>query len=356
MEASMRTRALSSVVSLLAAGLVAGVMLVSAGRAEAASPRETEAARLFFGGQYPEALKIYVDLAVATGDPVYMCEIGRCYHRMGKLEEASRNLRDCLTQAQLSPKKKREFQTLQTEVEAARKAAAPPQQPIAAVPPGYPPQAAPPPAGPPPGYGAPPPAYPPQGPPPGYPPQGQAYPPPGQPQAQGYPPPGYPPAPGAPAPGQPGAPPPGWGAQPSQPTGAPPAGVAAPTELGGPGAPVGNVGVGAQAQAPSQGGGWMKPAAFIAGGVGLVGVSVGAFSGYTANKKFDEVAKEYNENKEKNAKTYNQLQFVGYGLGALGLGAAVVLFILAPSSDEHAAADRLQIIASPQSIGVAGRF
>jgi hypothetical protein len=350
----MRTRALSSI-SVLAAGLCATALLGPVPAAHAASPRETEAARLFFAGQYPDALKIYVDLAVATGDPVYMCEIGRCYHRMGKLEEASRNLRDCLTQAQLAPKRKRELQTLQAEVEAARKAGTPAPG-VPAPPPGYPPPAtaaptappppAGPPAGPPPGYpAAGPPGYPPQGQ-PAYPPQAQGYPPPGQP-GPGQPPPGYPPAgypPGAGAP-PPGAPPPGWGQ--------PPPGQ--PMDMG---APAGQVAAQPEEAPKKSGGAWMKPTAFVAGGVGLAAVGFGVYSGLTASKKFDEVSKEYNENKHKNAKTYNTLQFLGYGAGAAGLGAALVLFLLAPSDDAsgQARGNHLQIIASPESIGLSGRF
>jgi hypothetical protein len=330
----------------LAAAIVVAVGVLAATGAEAASPRETEAAKLFFAGQYAEALKIYVDLAVATGDPAYMCEIGRCYHRMGKPEEASRNLRDCLTQAKLTPKKKREFQQLQAEVDAAR----------AAGPAGPPAYAGPGPAGaPPPGVpgaaGYPPPGT--AGAPAGYPPAPTGYPPAGAPQ--GYPPPagyGAPPPGGFPPPAQgAGGPPPGY-AQQQPPAGVPPAG-APPAGAGA--APEGQLT--STANAPAEGSGsWLTPAAYVAGSVGVLGVLAGAGSGYMANKKFDEVEKEYNDAKFKNANTFNTLQYVGYGIGAAGIGTAIVLFILAPSSSSTEASNRFNLIASPTSIGVSGKF
>jgi hypothetical protein len=318
-----------------------------AGTAQAANPRETEAAKLFFAGQYPDALKIYVDLAVATGDPAYMCEIGRCYSRMGKPEEASRNLRDCLSQATLTPKKKREFQALQTEVELAR--AAPPPPPTNAT------MAAPQgPAAPPPGWtpapaaGAAAPGYP-AAPPPGYAPApGQAAAP-GQPSYPGAPQaaPGYPqgPAPGA------GGPPPGW-APPAQGQSLPPA---AP--------PAAGTGSDNQLAASSDagkreggGGGWMTPTAYVVGSVGVLAAAGGVAAGLMAKGKFDDVSKEYNDAKYKNAKTLNTVQYIGYGVGAVGIGTAITLFLLAPDASESHAAGGFHLIAAPDSVGLAGTF
>ena len=303
-------------------------LLALASEAQAANPRETEAARLFLNGQYPDALKIYVDLAVATGDPAYMCEIGRCYSRMGKPEEASRNLRDCLSQAKLTPKKKREYQALQAEVEASRVA-----QP-AGPPPGY---GARPPAGPPPGY-QPAPGYPP---PPGY----GAAPPPGYPPAQG---PAYPPNPN-PAGGQvaAGGPPPGYPPAGQLPAGAPPATAGAPADN--------QLNANSEPRAEHKGS-WMTPTAYVVGGVGVLATAGGVVAGLLAKNKFDEVAKEYNDAKYKNGKTLNTLQYVGYGIGAAGIGTAIILLILAPSSSESHAASGVTVVASPTSVGLAGTF
>ncbi len=358
--------------------LVAVATVSTASAAHAASPRETEAAKLFFGGQYADALKIYVDLAVATGDPIYMCEIGRCYSRMGRLDDASRNIKDCLAQAKLTPKKKREFQALQTEIEAARKPAAPVAAPVAAAPPAYgtaPPAGYPPAAQPPQGYPSAQQGYPPAGyPPAGYPPApapgyGQAYP-----QQQ----PGYPPAaaqrPPTAAPSAPALTPPGPAVAPTA-AGAPPAGpwgqpqgqsapvAVDPTAGAVPPPSVAAAGISRPAEgeltgsAPksSSGGSWMMPAAYVAGSVGVLGVLGGLGAGYMAKTKFDDVSKEYNDAKYKNGKTFNTLQYLGYGVGAAGIGAGIVLMILAPSSSERAAGG-VTFVASPESFGLAGTF
>jgi hypothetical protein len=354
-----RARGLSSWLVALAAAVA---ITSSGGAAQAANPRETEAAKLFFAGQYPEALKIYVDLAVATGDPSYMCEIGRCYSRMGKPEEASRNLRDCLSQATLTPKKKREFQALQTEVEAARAANAGPPA-AAPVPPGAGGAGAP---TPPPGWTPAPAApgaggYPQGGPPPGYAPAaGQPAQPPSQPLQPGLPgqyPGAPPPTAGGYAqgtnPGQAGAaagPPPGWTPAPGQ--AMPPAG-AAPAA----GAPADNaLASGSETRGSDGGGAWMTPVAYVAGSIGVLSAAGGVVAGLMAKSKFDEVGKEYNDAKYKNGKTLNTIQYIGYGLGAVGIGTAITFFLLAPSSSESHAQAGFHLIASPDSIGVGGTF
>src|SRR5687767_15719430 len=91
--------------SFLVAGAVAGAALLLAVPAQAADPREKEASRLFFNGKYQEALAVYVDLVVDTSNPQYVCEIGRCYHRLGNLVEARRNVKECLTPAKLTAPK-----------------------------------------------------------------------------------------------------------------------------------------------------------------------------------------------------------------------------------------------------------
>lgn len=406
-----------------------GLAQAAGSPALAASPRETEAAKLFFAGKYPEALKIYVDLAVATGDPSYMCDIGRCNHRLGQLDEASKNLGDCLSQAKLAPKRRRDMLTLKGEIESARKLAAGgtgPAAPVAGPPvvAGYPPagppppSAARPPAAPPsppaygaaPGYPAPPPPYASQ---PGYPPRPN--PPPGQPGRPGQAPAGYPPPPPGPGPGYAGqTPPPGYppggagypppgsappapgyapmpavGAPPQGPSaapggGAPPAGAAGgypagpyasgaaeppppppPPRVAGPSgagagtrsAPGGNdAALNSLIEHQDTGGGWMRPTAYTVGAIGVLAALGGAGAGFVAKSKFDDVEREYNDARYKNAKTYNLLQMVGYGVGAVGIGTAITLFALAPDESRVAAAPRLNLIASPSSVGVAGRF
>lgn len=437
----------------LLAGTVAAGLFDGMGAAEAASPRETEASLLYASGKYADALKIFMDLAVATGDPIYTCDIGRSHYRMGQLDEASKNLGNCLRQAKLSPKKRRELVMLKAEVESARKlAAAPGEAPapgpgghatgggvvpgagaVGAGAGGYPAQ---------PGYAAPPPGYGPPagapGRPPGAPAQaaGSGYPPPpGYPAQPGYPTqPGYAPRPGAQAqpgypaqaqgapgygpPGSPqppagyqaqGQPPQGYAGQPGYPARPPSAPAGYPVQPGyppppavsyppgyapggaqAPGAPQSGASPSPFASAPAAtqsagrpqlsptpppsfsrgqgdltatlppsaggGGGWMKPTAYTVGTIGVLAAAGGAGAGYLAKSKFDKVEREYNESRYKNAKTYNLLQYVGYGVGAVGIGTAITLLILAPDSSDTAANHNLNLVASPSTLGLAGTF
>jgi hypothetical protein len=341
---------------VLAAAALSGLVLVSPARA--ADPRETAAARQFFAGRYEEALASYVDLAVTTRNPIYMCEIGRCQNRLGRNDEAVRNLRDCLSQAKLLPKKRQEFRALLTEIEGQGQAgAAAPGQPgpAPAAPPAWAPPGAPgpapsaphgPPPGPPPGYGAPQGAaqMPPGGPPPGaYP--GQPGAPPMPPPPGAYPPPGGPPGMQPGGPGQAAAPPPGWGYPQQQ---QPPGGQYPPPPQGPPGADVG-------ASMPSSGG--SKAPALIVGAVGLAGLAAGGAFAYLANNAFSDVEREYNAEKEKSGKLYNMLQFVGYGVGAVGLTTSIILFMRSGGDPEPAPqGPGLAIDIRPDGIGLRGRF
>ena len=68
-----------------------------------------------------------------------MCEIGRCHYRLGRTDEAIKNLRDCLAQAKLDAKKRREFRALLTELESGQPTA---QAALGPPPPGAPPRGA----------------------------------------------------------------------------------------------------------------------------------------------------------------------------------------------------------------------
>jgi tetratricopeptide (TPR) repeat protein len=66
--------------------------------------------------------------------------------------------------------------------------------------------------------------------------------------------------------------------------------------------------------------------AWIAGGVGVAClVAGGIFTGLAASK-FSSTESQYDANVESAGKTYQALQWVGYGLGAAGIATAVVLF------------------------------
>ena len=303
--------------------LLVVVSLMAAGGAQAApAAKEKEASRLFFGGRFGEALAIYVDLAVETSNPIYMCEIGRCHQRLGNLVEARRNVSECLAAAKLTPAKKRQFQAVLAEIDAAAARA-----PVAAsgattapAPPGAPvsdPLA-------PPATGAPP-----------------ATPPPAAASVAEAPPPAPAPPAAPPAPTQPG-----WNPGPYGQYGAPPAHLQQAT--GG---------------APSGGGTWKRPTAYVAGAIGLLGVGAGVYSGLTAKKKFDQVVRIYDDQAYKQGKKFNTYQMIGYGVGAAGLGTAVVLLLTSSGAGEPRAAaapaasdHRLSLMVGHDGLALAGSF
>ena len=86
------------------------IVSVAAGTAVAADKRDTEAAKLFYEGNYEGAVKLFIALALETKNPAYMCNIGRCYARLGRVDDAINNIRDCLAQAKLDPRKRTEYQ------------------------------------------------------------------------------------------------------------------------------------------------------------------------------------------------------------------------------------------------------
>jgi hypothetical protein len=321
----MTRRVSSPILSTLALAL--GFLAAGGSPARAADPRETQAARNFYAGKYEDALSAYVDLAASTGNPIYMCEIGRCQSRLGRNDEAVRNLRDCLAQAKLLPKKRSEFKALLTDLESGR-AAAPTAAPPAGAPPAWTPPPGQPVAGqPPPGYPPPPPPAPPGG----YPAQAPGTPA-AAPPAGAYPPPGAPAAAAPPAGGY-AYPPPG----------------AMPPPMAPPGA------VDMNAAYPTQGGG-SKTGAYIIGGVGLAAALAGAGLGYMANSAFNDVEREYNADTEKKGKLYNTLQFVGYGLGAAGITTAIILMVRSGGSERAEAPSGLAFGVQPNGVLLQGSF
>jgi hypothetical protein len=91
-------------------------------------PRQVEADRLFYAGRYDEARQLYETLAGESGNPAYLCNIGRCNARLGLYDIAIRNMGDCLTRAQLHPHKRVEYEARLRNlyVERQMMAAAPP--------------------------------------------------------------------------------------------------------------------------------------------------------------------------------------------------------------------------------------
>jgi hypothetical protein len=342
----------SIVVAAVVAGLAAGAVAPSPARA--ADAREKQAAKLFYGGKYEQALNVYIDLAASTGNAVYVCEIGRCYQKLGKTDEAIGNLRDCLSQAKLAPTKRAAYRSMLAELEARKQPAAAPAAPAAptapaaaaATPAARTPAAAPPPAAAssPLAAGGVPAESPPGSPPvpPGY---LQGTPAAPAPVAAPAPTPAAPLAAAAPAPAPAAAP------------GGPYAATPAPTPMLQPGQGAGAGPEASLAARPAAGGGRSNTAAYVIGGVGVAAAAGGVAFGLMARKTFDEVEKEFDADKEKTGKRYNLFQLVGYGVGAAGIGTAVVLLLSGGGADERAAGGRgLSVAVHPQGLSLSGRF
>jgi hypothetical protein len=68
--------------------------------------------------------------------------------------------------------------------------------------------------------------------------------------------------------------------------------------------------------------------AWVAGGVGVAGLIAGGVCTGLALSNFSSTESQYNRGDQDAGKTYAALQWFGYGLGAAGIGTAIVLFML----------------------------
>jgi hypothetical protein len=68
--------------------------------------------------------------------------------------------------------------------------------------------------------------------------------------------------------------------------------------------------------------------AWVVGGVGVAGLVAGGVCTGLALSKFSSTEAKYKPSDESAGKTYAALQWVGYGVGAAGIGTAIVLFTL----------------------------
>jgi hypothetical protein len=253
--------------------------------AAAADKRDEEAARLFYSANYQQALDLYVDLMVEKKNPAYMCNIGRCYARLGRTDEAIKNVRDCLARAKLSSSKKTEYAEILKDLQSAAPA------PADASPPA-PNQSTPEATRP-----APPPETPPQ------------------------------PAAEAVAP----APPEMTSSietiideKPSEiPLLAAPKKVHRPSSVG----------------------------TYVLGGIGVAGLACGVGFGLAAQSAFHDVSKQYDPKRESTGRTANNVQKVGYAIGAAGIVAAGVVYLIQHASPTGPSAASVAISADGTSVG-----
>ena len=301
------------------AALLAGALPV---RVAEAAASKAQADRAFAEARYEEALALYQELFGSTKRPVFQCHVGRSLHRLGRFEEAAQNLRACLSATALEPRARTEFAPVQEEVEGYLNRAAevrrymrpsdtgqippagtpPPSTPAAGVPPQSAPGAA---QGPPAMYSPPPGSLPSDNPNPA---QGAG-------QVSGQ---------SGPAP---------W-MQP-RPADGPPS---------------------IAAKAPEQS---SNTAAYLVGGAGLAAAVTGAVFGFQARSLFGELESRYDMDKESTSKRYNIMQFVGFGVGAAGITAAIIMLASGGDSgdgDVSSRPGRLAIDLNPTGVSLRGAF
>ena len=97
----MRQKALLRIFTPRCLGVIAA-LLFSAGAIAHAAPldaREREARADFAAGRYQKAVDAFAALFAETADPIYLRNIGRCYQKMKKPQEAIDSFQEYLHKA-----------------------------------------------------------------------------------------------------------------------------------------------------------------------------------------------------------------------------------------------------------------
>src|ERR1700748_1980236 len=81
---------------LLAVGLALGAQSAVGGAAHAADKTELKAREAFAAGKYDDALELFAKLYAETLHPVYLRNIGRCYQKLQKPDQAIDKFREYL--------------------------------------------------------------------------------------------------------------------------------------------------------------------------------------------------------------------------------------------------------------------
>jgi tetratricopeptide (TPR) repeat protein len=254
------------------------------GRAQAAgltakdTARAKRAKQLYKDGQYEEAAKIFSSLSSDNPDTLVLTRnLGACYYYLRRPEPALSNLREYLRRAHdISAEDRSEVEGWVAEMEKLRGQPAPTPSPASALPA--------------------PPVLPVTA-------------------AAGTAPVSSAPAPSSPTPATPSPASAGASSQPSN------SAMLAETVTTTP-------------QAPARS---YSTLAWIAGGIGVVGLAGGGVCTALALSKFSSTESQYNRSAESAGKTYAALQWVGYGVGAAGIATAILLFTLNPSASSPVA-------------------
>ena len=136
--------------SLATAALVTGLAATSApALAAPLDKRELEARADFAAGRYQKAVDTFAQLFADTGDPLYLRNIGRCYQKMKRAQEAIDSFQEYLLKGKnLSKSERSEIEAYIKEMQALKASEAPPPappppvEPLAPMPPSAPPATA----------------------------------------------------------------------------------------------------------------------------------------------------------------------------------------------------------------------
>jgi len=106
--------------------------------------------------------------------------------------------------------------------------------------------------------------------------------------------------------------------------------------------------------------------AFVAGGVGVVGVGAGVITGLMANSKYDEAERLCEEHRcsagssgldaVDGFRTWRMVSSISYGVGAVGIAAGVVLWLTGSSDDEPSQTGSIEPWGNTKTAGIRGRF
>ena len=150
MSRSPRLSFLPAITLRVSLGLAAAASVLAVASPPAlAAPvdkRELEARADFAAGRYQKAVDTFAQLFADTGDPLYLRNIGRCYQKMKRTQEAIDSFQEYLLKGKnLSKSERQEIEGYIKEMQALKASEAPPPAPVV-TPPAPPPVAAPPPA------------------------------------------------------------------------------------------------------------------------------------------------------------------------------------------------------------------
>jgi len=278
---------------------------LAAGLTAKETAKAKQAKQLYKEGKYEEAAKLFSGLSSDHPEmPVFTHNLGACYYYLRRPEPALSNLREYLRLEQdITPADRSEVEGWMAEMEKLRSQLN--AIPSIAPPPPLAPQPS--------GVGAwPAPAA-----------TAAPVPSPRAPEAEIKPlyapePPSYAPAPSPSPQATPRTP---VAAAPFQPA----TDFSSPVVSQGPSSAATSVAVTATGQPPARS---YSTLAWVAGGVGVVGLIAGGVCTGLALSNFSSTESQYNRDDQEAGKTYAALQWVGYGLGVVGIGTAIVLFTL----------------------------